>query len=214
MTQRIIVKAVVVLLITSLMLGAGFFQTTSGNKINQNNIGIESAIKVASLKISQIGKTDYTIADSITIETQEQKPLFFVFNLQPQGYIVVSGYYDLPPVIAYSFTSNFQSENYENNVLLEMLIADLNLRLQNIPLLPEKIIAERHILWDNLLSEKPEITNYQNFEQWPPEGSTPTGGWLLTNWHQAPLITIFVHWIFLMVVQEALPVVLQLPWHR
>ncbi len=28
------------------------------------------------------------------------------------------------------------------------------------------------------------ISSGQGFEQWPPEGTTPTGGWLLTNWNQ------------------------------
>jgi hypothetical protein len=43
---------------------------------------------------------------------------------------------------------------------------------------------ERHVSWDGYLQEKPMVSG--RFEQWPPEGSTPTGGWLLTNWHQSP----------------------------
>jgi hypothetical protein len=188
MTQRIIGRTILVVLIISLLFGAGFSQSISGNKINNINrtyIGLEAATKVAFVKLTQLGKTDYTITDSITISTHEGIPLFYIFDLQPQGYIVVTGYYDLPPVIAYSFTNNFQSDDLENNIFLELLKADLELRLQDIPLLPEAMITERHNLWETFLSEKPEQTTCQNFEQWPPEGSTPTGGWLLTNWHQS-----------------------------
>ena len=189
MLQRIIVRTIMVVLITSLLLGAGFFQITSGDKINNINqtcIGFDSAIKVASLKIKQLGKTDYIITDSVTIKNHKGIPLFYVFNLKPQGYIVVTGYYDLPPIIAYSFTSNFQSNEIKNNIFLELLKADIELRLQNVLLIPENMIKERHILWETFLSEKTEQAIRQNFEQWPPEGSTPTGGWLLTNWHQSP----------------------------
>ena len=186
MFQRLIVRTITVLLITSLLIGAGIFQITIGNKINNINqtyIGFDSAKKVAGLKIIQLGKTDYTIADSLKIKTNNEIPLFYLFNLQPQGYIVVTGFYDLPPVIAYSFTNNFQSINDKDNIILDFIKADLELRLQNIPMLPEAVIMERHSLWDNFLSEKSQITLY--FEQWPPEGTTPTGGWLFTNWHQS-----------------------------
>jgi len=186
MFQRLIVRTITVLLITSLLIGAGIFQITIGNKINNINqtyIGFDSAKKVAGLKIIQLGKTDYTIADSLKIKTNNEIPLFYLFNLQPQGYIVVTGFYDLPPVIAYSFTNNFQSINYEDHIFLDFIKSDLELRLRNIPMLPEAVIMERHSLWDNFLSEKSQNTLY--FEQWPPEGTTPTGGWLFTNWHQS-----------------------------
>jgi hypothetical protein len=186
MIQRLIVQTITVVLITSLLIGAGIFQITIGNKINNINqtyLGFDSAKKVAGLKIIQLGKTDYTIADSLIIKTDNEIPLFYLFNLQPQGYIVVTGFYDLPPVIAYSFTNNFQSINGKDNIFLDFIKADLELRLQNIPILSEAVIMERHSLWDNFLSEKSQNTLY--FEQWPPEGTTPTGGWLFTNWHQS-----------------------------
>ena len=63
-----------------------------------------------------------------------------------------------------------------------MLYADLTLRLKYRDLIPTNIINERHLLWETYLSGIPQAS--QGFEQWPPEGTTPTGGWLLTNWHQ------------------------------
>jgi len=187
MNQKIIV-IILVILILNILLGACVFQSTSGNKINYINrtyVGFESATKVAYQKLLQLEKTDYTLADSITIKTNEGIPLFYIFNLQPQGYMVVTANYDLPPVIAYSFSSNFQIDDFENNIFIELIKADLELRLQNIPMLPDAVIIERHNLWETFLSEKSELKVWQNFEQWPPEGSTPTGGWLFTNWHQS-----------------------------
>ena len=51
MFQRLIVRTITVLLITSLLIGAGFFQITIGNKINNVNqtyVGFDSAKKVES----------------------------------------------------------------------------------------------------------------------------------------------------------------------
>jgi hypothetical protein len=44
------------------------------------------------------------------------------------------------------------------------------------------MIEMRHQAWQLLLNEKPMTS--EEFEQWPPEGTTPTEGWLETNWHQ------------------------------
>ena len=73
--------------------------------------------------------------------------------------------------------------NIDGNPLFDLLYADLTLRLQNIQLVPEKILEERHLQWDSYIKGTPLSTG--KFEQWPPEGSTPTEGWILTNWHQS-----------------------------
>jgi hypothetical protein len=96
---------------------------------------------------------------------------------------VVSGSYDLPPIIAYSFTNNFQDPN-SPNILSEIITADLAMRLEYISNLPQYLIQERHDSWETYIVGT--IRPSRLFEQWPPEGSTPTGGWLLANWHQSP----------------------------
>jgi hypothetical protein len=65
-----------------------------------------------------------------------------------------------------------------------MLKHDISLRLQNIPYLPAITIERRHQAWDVLLNDKPQQNFDTGFEQWPPEGTTATGGWLETNWEQ------------------------------
>jgi hypothetical protein len=97
---------------------------------------------------------------------------------------VVSGSLNLPPIIAYSFTSNFQ-DGTNANPLYDMLFADITLRLENVQKLPKKIIQERYLEWNSYIEENPIVIG--RFEQWPPEGTTSTGGWLETSWtQQAP----------------------------
>ena len=98
----------------------------------------------------------------------------------PEGYIVTAADDNLPPVIAYSFTSSFYDEE-SGDLLLEMLKTDIQFRLGNISDLPEEMILSRQAAWENLLAGDNETFRP---EQWPPEGTTPTGGWLLENWTQ------------------------------
>jgi len=181
------VKKTFVLLIFGIILGASTIPTIGGyiptaDSHNHHLIEIDDAVKVVHAKLSELHRTDFSIAHVIEIIRDEGTPLYYAFDLNPQGYLVVSGSYDLPPVIAYSFTSSFRDAT-NPNLLSDMLTTDLTLRLENIPTLPETIIQERYDSWERYLQEKPMISG--QFEQWPPEGSTPTGGWLLTNWHQS-----------------------------
>jgi len=180
------VKKTLALVVIGLFLWAGIVPTMNGNEIriiadDNHAVGIDVATRVASVKLYELNKIDFSITESTAITNDKGESLFYVFNLNPQGYLVVSASYDLPPVIAYSFTSNFQ-DGTDANPLYDLLCADITLRLKNIDIVPENIINDRHLLWDAYMKGNP--ISSQGFEQWPPEGTTPTGGWLLTNWNQ------------------------------
>ncbi len=181
-------RKTLVLFIIWLILGAVFIPTMNGNHIKAFDsethiIDIDVATKVALTKINELGKADYVITEVLQEKNAIKDPLFYVFKLQPSGYLVVTGSYDLPPIVAYSFTNKYE-ENAEINPLYDLLNADLTLRFRNVEFTAESIIEERHKQWDSYKTGTPVIT--EGFEQWPPEGSTPTGGWLLDNWHQSP----------------------------
>jgi len=186
MFELLILKKTLTLVIIGLFFGAGVLPTIKGNEIkiisNDNDmIGIGIATRIASAKLDNLNKIDFSITESTAITNDKGKPLFYVFDLTPQGYLVVSASYYLPPVIAYSFTSNFQN-GINENPLYDLLFADITLRLENVQKLPEKIIQERRLHWDSYVEENPVFSG--NFEQWPPDGTTSTGGWLETSWTQ------------------------------
>lgn len=114
---------------------------------------------------------------------KDGKVLFYVFELNPSGYIVVTGDTDLPPVIAYSFNNDYQLTGSQENILIKLLTSDIKVRLKNIDILPEQIINKRNTVWDKILNEN--NTFLKGFQQWPPEGTTLTGGWLESNWTQS-----------------------------
>ncbi len=171
-----------------LVIGASIVPIINGNIIftnefGQHHISFESSLKVANNRLIQLDKSDYSIKDFEVI-TDEEKSLLYIFNLKPQGYIIVSTNYNLPPVIAYSFSNNFQKVDNENDNILMFLKTDMKYRLDNIPNLPVDIIKNRQLLWDEFLTTNTGGLLNKDFQQWPPEGTTSTGGWLETNWHQ------------------------------
>jgi hypothetical protein len=181
-------KKTLAFIVIGLFLGAGSIPIMNGSEIkilsdDNHSIEVDVATRVASVKLHELGKIGFSITGSIGVTNDKGEPLFYVFYLNPQGYLVVSASYDLPPVIAYSFTSNFH-DGSDANPLYDLLFADMTLRLENIQKLPENIIQERHLLWDSYADGS--VVSSGRFEQWPPEGSTPTEGWILTNWHQSP----------------------------
>lgn len=113
--------------------------------------------------------------------------LAYVFPYKPDGFAVVSAEMELPPVLYYTFEGSFNGEGHCED-LIKFLIADVRTRFAQVALLPEKMLNARRDAWDRIIHY--EVTD-AGFEQWPPSGSTPTGGWLMENWHQNSPYNIF-----------------------
>lgn len=122
----------------------------------------------------QLKKLDFcgTISSPQPLGDQDS-PLAFVFELQPQGYVVVCADDELPPILAYSLTSEF--ENASDFWLSELITADLGFRVSGASA-AEREKCQR--MWLNLSSSR------AGFEQWPPQGYSDTEGWIETEWNQ------------------------------
>jgi len=137
------------------------------------------ALTAARKLLTGLGKQNtFTMGETREIKKVDQL-LAFVFDLDPPGYIVVGASTDLPPVIAYSFESNFGSMD-EDNPLFTLLKKDLAGR-SVYAVTPGNSMSTYYLkLWESILSEDPVAKAYPLFEQWPATGD----GWLKTNWTQ------------------------------
>ncbi len=151
-------------------------------------VEIMDAIKAANGKIISLGRSqDYSVqSNGHEYSDESSSPLFFVFRLEPAGYIVIPANDNLPPVIAYSFTDELPELGPDKNPLLSLIKSDIRMRLKNIDKLPASVIQNRKSEWNQLLKTSITGKSSKLFQQWPPEGSTSTGGWLETNWTQSP----------------------------
>lgn len=105
----------------------------------------------------------------------------YIFHLNPSGYIIVSASRLLPPIVAYSWTTNYSMES--SNPLSSFISSDLSTQLEHEDQFPDDVRAKRLETWDALLINQ-RSTSTLLFQQWPPEGGTETGGWIETTWHQ------------------------------
>lgn len=135
----------------------------------------------------QVARNFLTIHNSghelsdVAIVTDEADALAFVAHLTPTGFILISYSRLLSPVIAYSFESNWSFGGVEEEIFKTIILADLRCRC-NFPDLSPSNLRKVKENWSVYLSGIPKRGG---FEQWPPDGTTPTGGWLMTNWTQS-----------------------------
>ncbi|MCL5281979.1 MAG: C10 family peptidase [Planctomycetes bacterium] len=122
--------------------------------------------------------------------------LAYVMDLEPSGFVALAADTDLAPVIAYSFRSPFPADGDKANPLYRMVREDLRLRIKALAEHPELKSPETARQW-TLYAEggkaAPAVgaNNHsprllQPVQQWPPEGSTATGGLVATAWDQEP----------------------------
>jgi hypothetical protein len=145
----------------------------------------------ASLSLARTMAKDYckvrklgTVAkeDPYVIKAGGGNELAWLFALKPQGFMIMAANPHLPPMLAYSTESNFDPADPHGAAVLRLLTSDLSLRL---------------IAWENCSQAyrtdviarwyEAEVSKFkkEKFDQWPPAGSTTTGGWLETNWTQS-----------------------------
>ena len=136
------------------------------------------AIQMAQMQLQRLDAGDRILAAGISLEA-DGILLAYIYPLEPQGYIVISAQSDLPPVLAYSLESDYLDSEIDNP-LANLLRKDLSNRMQNIAMQSQ---AEKAIIvkaWN-----QPAASQTRDFEQWPPAGTTPTGGWIKTEWTQS-----------------------------
>ena len=148
-------KKTVVLFIAIGFFGLGFIPIISSSNLSYEEsnpffIGFEDAQKVAETKISLIKSSKYIISEAIEIKSVGDSPVMYVFSLNPEGYIVIPANKCLPPIIAYSFENDFGAIS-EENVLLQLLKADISSRIDHIDLISENIVKTRYEQWQRYL---------------------------------------------------------------
>jgi hypothetical protein len=138
-------------------------------------VGIVQAEKSAHARLKATGMNgQFNISSHVFYRDSTGSGIFFLFHLSPKGYMIIPGRMELPPVLAYSFTSDPDPEGR----LLSLAALDLDSRLQH---QSETGKARNRLAW-KMVGEKQ--ADAVLFQQWPEPGTTSTEGWLETNWTQ------------------------------
>ena len=132
------------------------------------------------LQGSSLEKTD-------TLFNGQKETVGYLFRYSPSGFLIVSSSADVNPVYAYSVEGNVKLSADEEKVMKGIMSADLDYRVKASAYNTSYNAAGNSKDWSDFLAGVSHIGLGQNrlFEQWPPQGSTPTGGWIVTNYTQS-----------------------------
>lgn len=167
--------------IVSVLIIAAFATPLGASTVTASRAG-----QVALARIGRDGHGNtHSIAGMIELSSPVlDMPVAFVFELSPTGFVVTGADTSLPPVVCYSYDNGCPDDEHGRNPLLEMVLADMESRLACLGQTPGQYLRHTQTLWDDYSSGGGTGLSPALLEQWPPEGSTPTGGWLMENWHQ------------------------------
>ena len=111
--------------------------------------------------------------------------LAYVADLEPRGFIALSADTDIAPVVAYSFQASFPAGDDKANPLYRLLRADMKLRTSGSGgASGTQDAGNRQVVGPARGRADRMYRQDASFQQWPPEGTTSTGGWLETTWGQ------------------------------
>lgn len=96
-----------------------------------------------------------TVSNVKLIESDDKNILAYIIELEPEGFMILSGDTNIRPVVSYSFSGSFPYEESEENVLLHMVKWDMEARLKNLEAGGSdiEILADlNNILWEEYIS--------------------------------------------------------------
>jgi len=109
------------------------------------------------------------------------KTVAYLFRFSPSGFLIVSASEKIEPVYAYAVYNTFDLPVAEERSLKEIIAADLQSRIRASLNYSRSMQMKIQRRWSSFLDGNSRAIL---IGQWPPEGTTPTEGWLYTNWTQ------------------------------
>ncbi|MFA5419691.1 MAG: C10 family peptidase [Bacteroidales bacterium] len=159
------------------------FLTFTSSEGMAQNMSAEMVKKAATHWISiQVDGSQYQLETADSVVNEKGVTIAYRFELSPIGFVVLTADDRLSPVIAYSFSGNYVDDMESGNPLEELLVWDIENQLDHLNEFAQDKIIKNHKQWELLLRE---VVARRVFEQWPPQGTTSTGGWVETNWSQS-----------------------------
>ncbi len=153
-----------------------------------SEIDAADALPVAAVQ-AQIMNTRSGYRQAYTLQKSDPQPietggrtLAYVFELEPEGFVVVTTDTRLSPVIAYSEYGSFAMAH--ENPLLDVLKGDISRRIGalELGLVPQERIEAYRSKWASYMSG--DVSALAAGESWPPAGQTSSGGWIESAWTQ------------------------------
>jgi peptidase C10-like protein len=150
------------------------------SSINAQSVDKKTSFEVAESWVTNKSNNELRVYpdDMTTIQTNGII-IGYQYDIHPVGFVIITPNKLLTPIIAYSLTGNYIPG--ENNPLKNTISLDILNRLELLNEVTAKRKQDNINSWNSLLAGSK--SNW-DFEQWPPEGTTSTGGWVESEWSQ------------------------------
>ncbi len=122
------------------------------------------------------------VASWSTIRGDSSVPVGYLIHFEPAGFMFVSASERSCPVYGYSCDGQYDLGEPERSVHAKIIASDLSGRIRGWGFLSGRQKAQLRNDWELFMRGGGRSPGFQ---QWPPEGSTSTGGWVATNWTQS-----------------------------
>jgi len=151
-----------------------------------DEISLPSITKAAGIYMNSL-QPGCSMVNIDTLFSHEGTAVGYIFLYAPSGFLITPAFEFARPVYAYSKDSDFNLPFLQEITVKEIFSADLDGRLHSLENISDKTVESIKHEWKDFLSGISQTGHKKNieFEQWPPEGTTPTGGWVITNWTQS-----------------------------
>lgn len=115
------------------------------------NISIEKAHQVVSNLLAQNNKTSYSI-DSYSLDSENNIDNFYIFNLNPSGFVLVSSNLKIIPILGYSFEHNIDFDNLPPQ--LDSIINSYKQNIQSVVTSNTESSEYVNNLWNKYLNDE------------------------------------------------------------
>jgi len=141
----------------------------------------EETLCVAALKYFWKYKPVTSIQSQEWLYTDDSVKVAMLFHFDPKGFMIVANSEGVAPIYAWSTDHEFDLPFGFASEIKKAITRDLQVRMQESWRNSAEKMKQIREKWTAFLNGS---TRSPMFEQWPPEGTTSTGGWLETNWTQ------------------------------
>ncbi|MCF7920189.1 MAG: C10 family peptidase [Candidatus Cloacimonetes bacterium] len=129
---------------------------------------------------------NYMVTESYALTT-ENTTLAVIYNLSPDGFVIIAADDDFYPVPAYSKQGSYDPEINADDLQFRFIAEDLTQRREYYLNNPTAAEQNRAYWQEYMTLIRPDRT----FQQWPMDGTTSTDGWCETQWTQSGVYNDF-----------------------
>jgi hypothetical protein len=136
----------------------------------------------ASTQFMKSENPGFVLRGTQSLQDMDDETVGYIVEFAPSGFMIVPSSESIRPLYAYSFKNDFNLSEQDSRKAKALFTQDIANRICHSERLSALQKREITLEWEDFLNGSLILSPVQ---YWPPEGSTPSGGWVITDWTQS-----------------------------